>query len=194
VLTQASAALTAEGVVKEGDLTTLIGSADWVGINYYTPFRIGSQTERGRAVGQATAAYPYSPPFVFRPREPRTQMGWEVDATGMEDVLVAAAEQLPGVPLRITENGAAFADGGRGADGQVLDHDRIDFLRRHIDAVERARERGAPVVDYLAWSLLDNFEWAEGYRKTFGLVAVDPDTRDRAPKASFDWYAERIRR
>jgi beta-glucosidase len=180
--------------VQDGDLARLAGSADWVGVNYYTPFRVGSGEAGGHAVGQATAAYPYAPPFVFRPREPRTAMGWEVDATGMEDVLLMAAAQLPGLPLRVTENGAAFPDDGRGADGAVVDHDRIDFLRRHIDAVERAREKGAPVVDYLAWSLLDNFEWAEGYRKTFGLVAVDPATQDRTPKASFGWYAERIRR
>jgi beta-glucosidase len=193
VLTTATPALTDRGVVRADDLSRLSGSADWVGINYYTPFRIAAADAGTRAVGQATAAYPYAPPFVFQPREPRTQMGWEVDATGMVDILTAAAEHLPGVPLRVTENGAAFADAGRDADGAVLDHDRIDFLRRHIDAVERARNEGVPVVDYLAWSLLDNFEWAEGYRKTFGLVAVDAATQQRTPKASFRWYAERIR-
>ena len=193
VLTSATSALTAQGVVEADDLATLTGSADWVGINYYTPFRIGAADAGPRAVGQATAAYPYSPPFVFRPREPRTDMGWEIDATGMEEVLLSAAELLPGVPLRVTENGAAFPDATKDDSGAVVDHDRIDFLRRHLDAVERARDKGAPVVDYLAWSLLDNFEWAEGYRKTFGLVSVDAATQHRTPKASYRWYAERIR-
>jgi beta-glucosidase len=180
-------------VVQDGDLAAVQGSADWVGVNYYTPFRIGRGDAGTRAVGQATAAYPYAPPFVFLPRRPRTDMGWEVDATGMTEVLLATARRLRDVPLRVTENGAAFADGQRTADGRVDDQDRIAFLRDHLDAVEQARQAGAPVLDYLAWSLLDNFEWAEGYRKTFGLVAVDPHTRDRTPKASYAWYAERAR-
>ena len=193
VLTRASDALTARGVVQDGDLERVAGSADWVGLNYYTPFRIGAERPGGRAVAQSTIAYPYAPPLVFRPREPRTAMGWEIDATGMTDVLMAAAQRLPGIPLRVTENGGAFADEVRAADGSVDDQDRIAYLRDHLDAVEQARAAGAPVVDYLAWSLLDNFEWAEGYRKTFGLVAVDPATQDRTPKASYRWYAERVR-
>jgi beta-glucosidase len=76
----------------------------------------------------------------------------------------------------------------------VRDADRIDYLERHLAAVEQARAQGAPVVDYFAWSLMDNFEWAEGYRKTFGLVQIDAKTQDRRPKASFAWYAERVRR
>ena len=192
VLTAATRALTPAGVVRDGDLDSVRGSADWVGLNYYTPFRIGAGVESD-AVGQASAAYPYAPPFVFRPRRPRTDMGWEVDATGMTDVLRATAERLPGIPLRVTENGAAYPDAHRTGEGQVDDGDRIEYLRMHIDAVERARAEGVPVADYFAWSLLDNFEWAEGYRKTFGLVHVDPVTQDRTPKTSYDWYAERVR-
>jgi beta-glucosidase len=121
-------------------------------------------------------------------------MGWEVDASGMSDILLTIASRLPGVPLRVTENGAAFADAVLSSDGTIRDEDRTAYLDEHIAGVERARAAGAPVVDYLAWSLLDNFEWAEGYRKTFGLVSVDPRTQERRPKSSFRWYADRISR
>ena len=191
---QAVHALTAGGVVRDGDLEMISGSADWLGINYYTPFRVGTDRDATRAVGQAAAAYPYAPPFVFRPRLPRTEMGWEIDESGLTLTLLDAARRLPGVPLRVTENGAAFADAVTDDQGTVIDDDRIDYLQRHLGAVERARQDGAPVVDYLAWSLMDNFEWAEGYRKTFGLVQVDAQTQDRRPKASFRWYADRARR
>ena len=185
-------ALGAGGVVRDNDLATIAGSADWLGINYYTPYRIGAARGSSGAVGQAASAYPYAPSFSFRPREPRTAMGWEIDPSGMVDVLRATATRLPGMPLRVTENGAAFADAAQAADGSVDDQDRIDYLRTHLDAVEQARAEGAPVVDYFAWSLLDNFEWAEGYRKTFGLVSIEPGSLRRVPKRSFAWYAERI--
>jgi beta-glucosidase len=192
ILAQARA-LTGDGVVRDGDLRRVQGSADWLGINYYTPFRVGSRDETARAVGQAASAYPYAPPFVFRPRAPRTDMGWEIDESGLTQTLLDAATRLPGVPLRVTENGAAFPDASRDDDGSVRDADRIDYLQRHLSAVDDARAQGAPVVDYFAWSLLDNFEWAEGYRRTFGLVQVDARTQDRRPKASFGWYAEQVR-
>ena len=182
VLTSRSAALTSDGVVADGDLDTIRGSVDWLGVNYYTPYRIGAGT------GRTPGAYPYAPPFSFRPRAPLTDIGWEVEAAAMTEILLTAARRLPGKPLRVTENGAAFADAARRADRSVDDADRIDYLRGHLAAVEQARADGAPVVDYFAWSLMDNFEWAEGYRKTFGLVE-----RDRTPKASYDWYAATVR-
>ena len=186
-------ALTADRVVQGGDLARISGALDWLGVNYYTPFRIGTDPDAARAVGQAADAYPYAPSFVFRPHAPRTEMGWEIDETGLTQTLLVAARLLPGVPLRVTENGAAFADAVVDEDGTVRDDDRVDYLQRHLAAVDLARAEGAPVVDYFAWSLMDNFEWAEGYRKTFGLVQVDPRTQDRRPKASFRWYADRVR-
>ena len=184
-LTRRSRALTAAGVVRDGDLAAIAGSADWVGLNYYTVHRIApGETGDG--------AYPYAPAFSFAPREPMTDIGWEIKPDGMTAILRRAAEALPEVPLRVTENGAAFADQLRDDQRRVDDVDRIDYLRAHINAVEAARTQGVPVSDYFAWSLMDNFEWAEGYRKTFGIVSVDPSTRDRIPKRSFDWYAERI--
>jgi beta-glucosidase len=93
----------------------------------------------------------------------------------------------------ITENGAAFDDEKRRDDGSVDDPDRIAYVREHLAAVQRARAAGAPVRAYVAWTLLDNFEWAEGYRKRFGLVEVQPETLQRVPKASYDWYAQTVR-
>ena len=182
-----------DGVVADGDLEAVRGSAAWIGVNYYTPFRIAPARGAAGAVGQDTAAYPGAPAFSFAPRGPVTAMGWEVDASGLEEVLLDTARRAPGVPLRVTENGAAYADDVRAPDGSVDDQDRIAYYRDHLAAVERARAAGAPVLDYVAWTLLDNFEWAEGYRKTFGLVEVEPGTQDRRPKASYAWYAEHVR-
>jgi beta-glucosidase len=182
--------------VREGDLEVVERSADWLGVNYYTPFRIAAAaTATGAGSGsgpQATAAYPGAPAFSFAVREPRTDIGWEVDATGLEEILLHAARRAPGLPLRVTENGAAMADRARTPDGRIDDQDRIAYYRDHLAAVERARASGAPVLDYVAWTLLDNYEWAEGYTKTFGLVEVEEGTLDRRPKASFAWFAEHV--
>ena len=178
--------------VLDGDLARVQGSADWIGVNYYTPFRVAGEGGVGGAT-QDLRAYPGAPPFVFAPRQPVTAMGWEVDATGLEQVLLETARRAPGVPLRVTENGAAYDDEHRAADGSVDDQDRTAYLRDHLAAVERARSAGAPVLDYVAWTLLDNFEWAEGYRKKFGLVEVLQPSLDRRPKASYRWLAEQAR-
>jgi beta-glucosidase len=92
----------------------------------------------------------------------------------------------------VTENGAAYPDDVLATDGSVDDQDRIAYLRDHVAATERARAAGADVRAYIVWTLLDNFEWAEGYTKTFGVVHVDPADQTRAPKASFHWLAEHI--
>ncbi|MCW2708709.1 MAG: broad-specificity cellobiase [Frankiales bacterium] len=165
--------------LRDGDLATIRGSVDWLGINYYTPFRIGAPSEEPAGVGQDVHAYPGAPPFSFRPRGPLTTMGWEVDPQGLVDTLQETAARLPGVPLRVTENGGAFDD----------DADRVGYLSSHLAALEAC---DVTVLDYFAWSLLDNFEWAEGWTQRFGLVAVDRTTLQRRPKPSFAWYAEHI--
>ena len=180
-------------LVRAGDLEQVRGSADWIGVNYYTPFRIGSPEDGSAGATQDVHAYPGAPPFAFVPRQPVTGMGWEVDATGLSDVLLSTAARAPGIPLRVTENGAAYDDAVRRPDGVVADDDRVAYLRDHLEAVEAARAAGARVHDYIAWTLLDNFEWAEGYTKTFGLVEVEPGTLRRVPKASYEWYAEHVR-
>jgi beta-glucosidase len=175
-------------VVRDGDLGLVRGSADWLGINYYTPMRVDVGAPAGDGVGQDTAAYP-GVDAVFVPRDPKTAMGWEIEPRGLEELLVDVHGRA-GLPLVITENGAAFDDEERAEDGSVDDPARIAYLREHIAAVERARDAGADVRGYVAWTLLDNFEWAEGYTKKFGLVEVDPTDQRRIPKASFHSFSQ----
>jgi beta-glucosidase len=168
--------------LQDGDLASIRGSADWLGVNYYTPFRIGPATDTADAVGQDVDAFPGAPDFAFRPQPPFTTMGWEVDAQGLADVLHETAARTGDLPLRVTENGGAFTD----------DADRIAYFAGHLAALDGAVAAGVPVVDYFAWSLLDNFEWAQGYTQRFGLVEVEPGSLRRVPKPSFHWYAEHI--
>ena len=177
-------------VVRSGDLDIVRGSADWLGVNYYTPMRVESGDDGGgEGVGQDVSAYAGVENLVFAPREPTTAMGWEIEPRGLEELLVDVSRRV-GLPLVVTENGAAFEDTERDEDGSVADERRIGYLREHISAVERARDAGADVRAYVAWTLLDNFEWGEGYTKKFGLVAVDPADQTRTPKASYRWFAE----
>ena len=122
-----------------------------------------------------------------------TVFGESVDAAGLQEVLVDTHRRT-GLPLMVTENGAAYPDDALDPDsaGSVDDQDRIAYLPQHIAATLRAREAGADVRAYIVWTLLDNFEWAEGYTKTFGIVHVDPRDQTRTPKASLHWLAEHI--
>jgi beta-glucosidase len=181
-------------LVRDGDLALVRGSADWIGVNYYTPFR-PTLADPSLDVHPETEAYPGVTPVSFVVREPRTDIGWETDASGLEAILVQTHGRT-GLPILVTENGAACADDTfvAGPDGRrmVDDRDRIDYLRDHIEATEAARKAGADVRGYIVWTLLDNFEWAEGYTKTFGIVHVDPQSLSRTPKASYHWLAEHI--
>jgi beta-glucosidase len=179
-------------VVRDGDLATIRGSVDWLGVNYYTPERVDvGGGPAAEAVGQEVGAYPGVVDLRFAPRGSRTAMGWEVEPRGLEELLVDVHRRTD-LPLVVTENGAAYDDRTRADDGSVVDPDRITYLRDHLAAVERARSAGADVRAYVAWTLLDNFEWAEGYTKKFGLVEIDPDDQHRTPKASYRWLAERV--
>lgn len=181
------------GLVRDGDLELIAGSADWLGVNYYTPLRVAAGPEDdGAPSGESVDAFPGAPSLHFAPREPRTAMGWEIEPGGLEELLVSVSKRAPQLPLMVTENGAALDDAARRSDGSIDDPDRVAYLRDHIAAVQRARATGADVQGYVAWTLLDNFEWAEGYRKRFGLVEVEPETLRRLPKASYDWYAQHI--
>lgn len=115
-------------------------------------------------------------------------MGWSVDPSGLYDLLLRYTREAPGLPLMITENGAAYAD-KPDADGAVHDPDRIRYLHGHLSAVQRAIADGADVRGYFLWSLMDNFEWSYGYGKRFGAVHVDYETQRRTPKSSARWYA-----
>ena len=117
-------------------------------------------------------------------------MGWRVDPTGLGNVLDRVSLKAPELGLYITENGAAYPD--RSLGGEISDRERVHYFRRHIASALEARERGINLRGYFAWTLLDNFEWAEGYSKRFGLVHVDFVTQKRTPKSSFAWYRELI--
>ena len=125
-------------------------------------------------------------------------MGWIIDPQSFTDLLVDIHRNYPGIPLVITENGAAVSDeiSADGATHAIRVHDtaRIDYLKQHFAAVQHAMDAGADIRGYFVWSLLDNFEWGCGYSKRFGLVRVDYDTFARIPKDSFHWYASMIAR
>lgn len=161
--------------VADGDLERIAAPLDFLGVNYYTRSR------------QAADGSVDPPPDV-----PTTDMGWEVHAPSLEALLIRLHTHYPFPRLLITENGAAMPD-RTVVDGVVVDEDRIDYLRQHLAAVHRARQAGVPVEGYFVWSFLDNFEWAFGYEKRFGIVHVDYETLARTPKASARWYAEVVR-
>ncbi len=183
-------------LVKDGDLDLVRGSADWLGVNYYTPARVDLPVDGDAAAATGGDAgveeFPGVAAFRFTPRPPFTDIGWEVEPDGLEELLVSTASRT-GLPLMVTENGAAFPDTARNEDGSVDDQDRIGYLRDHVAAVRRARERGADVRGYVLWTLMDNFEWAAGYTKLFGIVHVDRETLVRTPKSSYHWYADLVR-
>ncbi|QMU72089.1 beta-glucosidase [Streptacidiphilus sp. P02-A3a] len=171
------------GLIRDGDLRTVSAPLDALGINYYNPSWVGPPVEGG--------GLPFELAEPPEGRYPRTAFGWPVVPEGLTELLVGLRRRyrdaLP--PVLITENGCSLADGA-GAD----DRARIAFLRDHIDAVAAAVDRGVDVRGYFTWSLLDNFEWAEGFQQRFGLVHVDFDTLARTPRASYDWYRNRIAR
>ena len=156
--------------VLDGDMDAIRRPVDFLGINYYT-----------RNVSGTGA--PLDP---VRSGKEVTDMGWEVFPEGLTELLqrLQADYRLP--PIYIMENGAAYAD--RLVDGRVADVDRIRYLKSHIAAMADARESGVDVRGYFVWSLLDNFEWADGYSKRFGLVHVDYETQRRTLKDSAAWY------
>lgn len=175
-----------DDLVAEEDLAAISTPIDVLGVNYYTTnvFRAGEPTEPTPHIAAPDAVQ------VLRDL-PLTEMGWEVDPAGLRNLLTwlhADYTGPAGVPLVITESGAAFDDVADEA-GYVDDADRIDYLRSHLTAVREAMDAGADVRGYLVWSLMDNFEWAHGYAKRFGLVRVDSDL-NRIPKASARWFAD----
>ena len=118
----------------------------------------------------------------------RTPMGWLIDPDGLYELLLRLSKDAPGLPLYITENGRAAED-YLNPHGKIDDLERIKFLHQHLDACARAVKDGVNLAGYYVWSLLDNFEWAYGYQKRFGIVYVDFATGRRIPKASSAFYA-----
>lgn len=191
--------LTDWSFVQDGDLAA-IGRhpLDALGVNYYTPTLVsaGAAPEGPRSDGHGASEHspwPGANDVTFhQPPGERTAMGWSVDPTGLYDLLARVSREHPGLPLLITENGAAYED-TVGPDGTVDDPERIAYLHGHLDAVLKAVENGVDVRGYFLWSLMDNFEWSYGYSKRFGAVYVDYDTQVRIPKSSAHWYAGVVR-
>ena len=145
---------------------------DFIGINYYT-------TQMLKAGGQD---FPYVE-TVDR-NLPKTDMGWEIEPKGLTDAINLVSQYAPDMPLYITENGMA-------SEKSISDPDRIKYYQDHLDVVAKAAQT-LPIKGYFAWSLLDNFEWAFGYKKRFGLVYVDYETQQRTKKDSFKWWQSEL--
>ena len=185
-------------VVHDGDLDVIAQPLDFLGVNYYFPGTImdATRASEARVAGYGVPIGEQFPDLrvlsLETPGTDLTAMGWEVDATGLTELLVRIKRDYADLPIYITENGAAFDD-YVDPYGRVLDNDRIQYLKSHISAVHEAMEHGVDVQGYFVWSLLDNFEWSYGYSKRFGIVWVDFPTGTRLPKASFHWYATTVR-
>jgi beta-glucosidase len=162
----------------EEDMKLISAPIDWLGINYYT---------RGIVASDPSTPWP-SIKNVDGPLE-KTQMGWEIYPDGLKNLLVRLSRDYTGkLPLMITENGMAWAD--QLNNGSVCDGVRSDYISAHLGAAKAAIDAGVNLKGFFYWSLLDNFEWAFGYGKRFGLVHVDYETQRRTPKASYhDWAA-----
>ncbi|MDH6130527.1 GH1 family beta-glucosidase [Kitasatospora sp. GP82] len=172
------------GCVRPGDLELIAAPGlDGLGLNFYNPTRIAAPTEPGGL------------PFAEAEIEdvPRTAFGWPVVPDSLRELLLDLRDRygaaLP--PVTITENGCSVAD-EIGPDGAVNDQTRIDFMASHLDALAAAVAQGVDVRGYYTWSLIDNFEWAEGLTQRFGLVHVDFTTQRRTPKSSYAWYRQLI--
>ena len=165
------------------DARLLKGSLDYLALNYYT----SDVVRHAPGVGEMEIE------TLPQPDAPRTEMGWPIVPEGLYRLLHWLAGRYAGLPVYITENGAAFDD-RPDADGFVDDRDRIAYLREHIAAAGRALAEGVDLRGHFVWSLLDNLEWAEGFAKRFGLVRCDFLTLKRTIKASGRWYAELIAR
>jgi beta-glucosidase len=169
-------------VVRDGDLATIQAPMDHLGINHYHH--------------NVVAADPDDPQLGARrlpPEEPTTSFGWGVTPDALRRVLVRVSSEYTRLPLYITENGASYDD-YVDPNGRVNDTERVDYLSGYFSAAAQALREGVDLRGYFVWSLLDNFEWAKGYSKRFGLVFVEYGSQRRIPKSSAHWYRELIAR
>ncbi|MFZ9728146.1 MAG: GH1 family beta-glucosidase [Candidatus Nanopelagicaceae bacterium] len=164
--------------IHSGDMKLIAQDLDFLGLNFY--FR------------QTVAADQNSKPLpirsVNRENVKRTAMNWEVHPQAFEEILLRISKEYSPKAIYITENGSAWND--EVINGEIIDDERIDYLARHLDAMRSAKNQGAPILGYFAWSFLDNFEWAYGYEKRFGLIYVDYKTQKRTPKKSAFFYRQ----
>jgi beta-glucosidase len=169
-------------LIAGGDLATMHQPMDFLGVNYYAPMYVAAAPQS--LFGAWFGAVPDGTRF--------TAMGWPIDAGGLTQELIRLRDRYGDMDLCVTENGACYDD-PVAADGTVHDDDRIAYLRDHLAAARGALAAGVKLRGYFVWSLLDNFEWAEGYSRRFGVVHVDFSTLKRTPKASFAYLASRMK-
>lgn len=164
----------------QDDFATIGAPLDWIGVNYYTRKLIGPAPGPWPALAEVEGPLP------------RTDMGWEICPEGLGEILHLVHDHAGELPIHITENGMASRDTLDGS--EVADAGRVAYHAQHLAEVRRAIAAGLPVRAYIAWSLLDNYEWSFGYSKRFGLVHVDFDSLQRTPKASYHAFARALRR
>jgi beta-glucosidase len=174
--------------LRDGDLALTSVPLDFLGVNYYFPARVRDVPHQEpdpalRRIDDIGVATP------LLPDDEVTEMGWPIDADGIRRLMLWLHETYPGLPpVIVTENGRASDDVVE--DGKVEDYDRIHYVAGHLRALAQAVDEGVDIRGYFVWTLLDNFEWAAGYAKRFGLVHVDYETQERVPKASYAWYRD----
>jgi beta-glucosidase len=196
------------GVVRDGDMQTIATPIDFLGVNYYSPrnvialdrikdgaapaglvamaHRKGTGAERDSPLAEDLGAAE-----VWPLQHETTAMGWTIEPDALTELLLRLQRDYDPPALYITENGIAVHD-YIDPEGRVKDPERVAYLDAHLRAAEAAVEQGAKLRGYFQWSLLDNFEWALGYSRRFGLVYIEYGTQRRVPKASYDWYREVI--
>jgi beta-glucosidase len=176
--------------VRDGDLQKISTPIDFLGINYYFRHSVReAPVEEGSSVPFADLG---ARPVIPHAGE-KTAMGWPVEPEGLKEMLVRIKDEYADVPIYVTENGRAVHD-YIDPEGGVVDEERVSYLDSHFRAAHEAMERGVDLRGYMVWSFLDNFEWAEGYSKRFGLVFVEYGTQQRIPKSSARWYSGVIKR
>jgi len=174
--------------IMGNDAQIIATPIDWIGVNYYSPHIVTS----GRSAPHASPFIPGDAVKHVQVTDEVTALGWPVRPRSFAALLRRLHRDYPAVPLYVHENGAAFAD-TVAADGTVDDPERRSYIARHIDVIRAAVNEGVDVRGYFAWSLMDNYEWAEGYRMRFGIIHVDFTTQRRTLKSSARWYGRLIR-
>jgi len=164
--------------IHSGDMKLIAQDLDFLGLNFY--FRQIVEADQN--------SKPLPIRSVNRENVKRTAMNWEVHPQAFEEILLRISKEYSPKAIYITENGSAWND--EVINGEIIDDERIDYLVRHLDAMRSAKNQGAPILGYFAWSFLDNFEWAYGYEKRFGLIYVDYKTQKRTPKKSAFFYRQ----
>ena len=166
--------------IKQGDLNIISTKTDFLGVNYYSRAVIRNEEidEKNNLPRNVDMG-------------PKTDFGWEIYPPGIYDLLMKLKKEYKVQNIYITENGCSYGDGPN-SEGKINDKRRIEYYRSHLTELKRAIEDGVPCSGYFAWSLMDNFEWAQGFSQRFGLIWVDFETLERIPKDSYYWYKKYI--